>query len=66
MFFVDNLDKFYMYAEMGNDERTDRQLILHNLPNPSVFITTPTVCGTVQNLRAAKHAVITPTFWVLE
>jgi hypothetical protein len=29
-FFVDNLDKFYMYAEMGNNERTDRQLKLHN------------------------------------
>jgi len=54
-----------MYAEMGNDERTEMQLKSQHSPNPSLFITTPTVGGTGLNLTAASHAVITQKFWVL-
>jgi hypothetical protein len=64
-FFADHLDIFYMYAEMGNDERTEIQLKFHDSPNPSVFVTTPKVGGTGLNLTAANHAVITQKFWVL-
>jgi hypothetical protein len=38
-FFADHLDIFYMYAEMGNDERTEMQLKFQDSPNPSVFVT---------------------------
>ena len=64
-FFADHLDIFYMYAEMGNDERTEMQLKFQDSPNPSVFVTTPKVGGTGLNLTAANHAVITQKFWVL-
>ena len=64
-FFADHLDIFYIYAEMGNDERTEMQLKFHDSPNPSVFVTTPEVGGTGLNLTAANDAVITQKFWVL-
>jgi len=64
-FFADHLDIFYMYSEMGNDERTEMQLKFQDSPNPSVFVTTPKVGGTGLNLTAANHAVITQKFWVL-
>jgi len=64
-FFADHLDIFYMYAEMGNNERTEMQLKFQDSPNPSVFVTTPKVGGTGLNLTAANHAVITQKFWVL-
>jgi len=48
-----------MYAEMGNDERTEMQLKFQDSPNPAVFIITPKVDGTGLNLTAANHAVIT-------
>ena len=64
-FFADNFDIFYMFAEMGNDEWTEMQLKFQDSPNPSVFVTTPKVGGTGHNLTAAKHAVITHKFWVL-
>jgi hypothetical protein len=64
-FFADNVDIFHMYAEMGNDERTEMQLKFQDSRNPSVFITTPKVGGTGLNLTAANHAVITQKFWVL-
>jgi len=64
-FFADHLDIFYMYAEMGNDERTEIQLKFQDTVNPSVFITTPKVSGTGLNLTAANHALITRQFWVL-
>jgi hypothetical protein len=54
-----------MYAEMGNDERTEMQLKFQDSPNPSVFVTTPKVGGTGLKLTAANHAVITQNFWVL-
>jgi len=54
-----------MYAEMGNDERTEMQLKFQNSPNPTVFVTTPNVGGTGLNLTAANHAVTTQKFWVL-
>jgi len=54
-FFVDNVDIFHMYAEMGNDERTEMQLKFQDSRNPSVFITTPKVGGTDLNLTAANH-----------
>jgi len=64
-FFADNLDIVYMFAEMGNDERTEMQLKFQASPNPSVFATTPKVGRTGLNLTAANHAVITQKFWVL-
>jgi len=64
-FFADNLDIFYMFAEMGNDERTEMQLKFQDFPNPSVFVTTPKVGGTGLNLTAANHAVLTEKLWVL-
>jgi SNF2 family DNA or RNA helicase len=57
--FADNLDIFYMFAEMGNDEQTEMQLKFQDSPNPSVFVTIPTVGGTGLNLTAANHALIT-------
>jgi SNF2 family DNA or RNA helicase len=54
-----------MYAEMGNDERTEMQLKFQDSRNPSVFVTTPKVDGTIPNLTAANHAVISQKFWVL-
>jgi SNF2 family DNA or RNA helicase len=60
--FGDLLDTFYMYAEMGNDERTEMQLKFQDSPNTSVFVTTPKVGGTGLNLTAANHAVITQEF----
>ena len=54
-----------MYAEMGNNERTEMQLKFQDSPNPYVFITTPKVGGTGLNHTAANHAVITQMFWVL-
>jgi len=64
-FFGDNVDIFHMYAEMGNDERTEMQLKFQDSRNPSVFIPTPKVGGTGLNLTAANHAVISQKFWVL-
>jgi len=64
-YFADNVDIFHIYAEMGNDERTEMQLKFQDSRNPSVFITTPKVGGTGLNLTAANHAVITQKFWVL-
>jgi len=61
-FFVHNVDIFHMYAEMGNDERTEMQLKFQDSRNPSVFITTPKVGRTGLNLTAANHAVITQKF----
>ena len=54
-----------MFAEIGNDERTEMQLKFQDSPNPSVFVTTPKVGGTGLNLTAANHAVIDQKFWVL-
>jgi len=54
-----------MYAQMGNDERTEMQLRLQDSRNPSVFVTILKVGGTGQNFTEANHAVITQKFWVL-
>jgi len=62
---ADHLDIFYVYAEIGNDERTEMQLKFQDSPNPSVFVTIPKVGGTGLNLTGANHAVITQKFWVL-
>jgi hypothetical protein len=62
--FAYNLNRFYMFAQMGNDERTEMQLKFQDSPNPYVFVTTPKVGGTGLNLTAAIHAVITQKFWV--
>jgi len=59
------LDIFYIYAEMGNHERTQMQLKFQESPILSVFVTTPRVGGTGLNLTPANHAVITQKFWVL-
>jgi len=63
--FADHVDIFHMFAEMGNDKRTEIQLKSQDSRNPSVFVTTPKVGGTGLNLTAANHAVITQKFWVL-
>jgi hypothetical protein len=36
-FYADNLDIFYMFADMGNNERTEMQLKFQDSPNPSVL-----------------------------
>jgi len=54
-----------MYAELGNDERTEMQLRFQDSRNPAVFVTTPKVGGTGPNLTAANHAVMIQKFWVL-
>jgi len=54
-----------MYAEMGNDERTELQLQFQDSPNPAVFVTTPKVGGTALNLTKANHVGITQKFSVL-
>jgi hypothetical protein len=57
-FFVDHLDIFYMYAEMGNNECTEMQHKFQDSLNHSVFVTIPKVCGTGLNLTAANHVAI--------
>jgi len=64
-YFADNVDIFHMYAEMGNDERTEMQLKFQDSRNSSVFVMTPKVSGTGLNLTATNRAVITQKFWVL-
>jgi len=64
-YFADHLNIFYRYAGMGNDERTEMLLKSQDLPNPSVFVTTPKVGGTGLDPTAANHAVITQKFRVL-
>jgi len=54
-----------MNMEMGNHERTEMQLKFQDLPNHSVFVTTPKVGGTGFNLTAVNHAEITQKFCVL-
>jgi len=44
-FFVDHLNIFCMYAEMGNDESTEMQLQIEHSPNPSLFVTTLKLTG---------------------
>jgi len=63
-YFLDHLDIFHMYADMGNDERTEMQLKFETSRHPSEFETTPKVGGTGLNLTAANDAVITRKFWV--
>jgi len=64
-YFADHVDIFHMYAEMGNDERTEMHLKSQDSRNPSVFVMTPKVGGTGLNLTAGNHAVITQKFWGL-
>src|SRR5882757_700956 len=54
-----------MFAEMGNDERTEMQLTFQDSPNLSGLVTTPKVGGTGLNLTAANHAAITQMCWLL-
>jgi hypothetical protein len=54
-----------MYAEMGNDEHTIMQPKVPQFTNPSVFISTPKVGASGQNLQAANPAITTQKFWVL-
>jgi len=64
-YFAGHVHIFHMYAEMGNEERTEMQLRFQDPRNPSVFETTPKVGRTGLNLTAVNHAVITQKFWVL-
>jgi len=63
--FADHLDILYMYAEMGNDERSKLQLKIQDSPNTSVFAITFNVGGPSPKLPAANDAVTTQKFWVL-
>jgi SNF2 family DNA or RNA helicase len=63
--FVDDVDTCNMYAEMGNNERTEIHLKFQDSRNPSVFIPTPKVDVTGLNLTAVNQAVITQKCWVL-
>jgi len=65
MFFAHHWDDFYMYVELGNDEHTEMQLKFHDLPNPSLVLTTPKVGVTGLNFTEVNDAVITRKFWVL-
>ena len=62
---ADDVDIFHMYAEMGNDERTEMQLKFQDSQSPSAFVTTPKVGRTGLNLTVPNHVVITQKFWVL-
>jgi hypothetical protein len=64
-FFVDYMNIFYMYAELGNDEHAEMLLKLHDLPNPSVFETTSKLGGTGLILTVPTHAEITQKLCVL-
>jgi len=63
--FMDYVDIFQQYAEMGNDDHTEMQLEFQVSQNPSAFVTTPKVGGPGTNLTAVHHAVITQKFRVL-
>jgi hypothetical protein len=64
-YFADNVDIFHMYAEMGNDERTEMQLKFQDSRNLSLFVSTPTAGRTGQNLTPSNHGVVTQMFRVL-
>ena len=64
-FFAHNVDTFHMYAEMGNNERTEMALKFRDSRNPSVFITALKVGVTGLNLTASNHGIISQKFWVL-
>jgi hypothetical protein len=61
----DHLDIFVMYSEVGNDVQTEMQLNLQDSPHPCVLVTTPKADAIGLSLTAAKYAVITQKFWVL-
>jgi hypothetical protein len=52
--FVENVDIFRMYSEMGNNECTEKLLEFQDSGNPSVFITTPKVRGTGSKFYNSK------------
>jgi hypothetical protein len=54
-----------MYAEMGYDECTEKQLKFHHSINPSVVVTMSKVDGTCLHLTSGIHAVRIQKFWVL-
>jgi hypothetical protein len=57
--FLDYLDIFHMYAEMGNHEHTKMQLRFHHTANSFGFITKHQVGGTGQYHTAANNVVTT-------
>jgi hypothetical protein len=63
--FVNHVDIFHMYPEIGNDNHTDIQHNFLEAGTPSVIVTTPTADGTSLNLTASKCAITTQMFWVL-
>jgi len=62
---TDNVDIFHLYAQIGNDERTEMQLKFQDSRNPSVSGTTPKVGGTGLHLTTANHAVMMQKFLIL-
>jgi hypothetical protein len=60
-YFADHVDKFHMFADMGNDKGTEMQLKFQDSHNASVFVMTPKVGGTSLNLTTTNHVVITQT-----
>jgi hypothetical protein len=59
MYFADHVDIFHMYADMGNDERTEMQLKFQDSRNLSLFVSTPTAGRTGQYLTPSNHRVVT-------
>jgi len=64
-YFVDPVDIFHMYAEMGNDEYTQMWLKFQDSWNPSGFVTTPKLGGTGLTFIDANDSVMAQMFWVL-
>jgi hypothetical protein len=54
---ADHLAIVYMYAELGRNQYTAKQINFQDVPNPSKFISTPFVGKTGQYITAANNAV---------
>ena len=63
-YFVDHMDIWYMYTEMGNYTCKEMQLKFQILPNHSASVTTPKVHGIALNLPAAHHVVVMQIIWL--
>jgi len=64
-YFVDHVDWFFIYAEMGKTNWTEMHPKFEESLIPSIFITTCTVDRTDKDLSPACHDVITTLRWVL-
>jgi len=64
-YFADHVDRFHMYAAMGNDECAEMPLKFQDSQNPTMFIMAPKVGRTRLNLATANHEAISQKFWEL-